>query len=85
MSNNDITDCRSAAYSPGGHDGVVVVSRADVSGDVRVSVTGDASQCVVGFTDSEEEWRMMTRRKLDDVSDQRRGTQSEHMHTCRGT
>lgn len=67
--------------SPGCHDGVLVVSRADVFSDVGVSVTGGAGQRVVGFTDGEEERRVITRRQLDDVSDQSRGTKAEHMHT----
>ena len=74
-----------AGNSPGGHDGVLVVSRTDVFSDVSISVAGAAGQSVVGFTDSEEEWRVVTCRQLDDVSDQRRRTQTEHVHTCRDT
>lgn len=64
---------------------MLVVSRADVFSDVSISVAGDASKCVVWFTDGEEEWSVVTCRQLDDVSDQSRGTQTEHMHTCRET
>lgn len=64
---------------------MLVVSRADVFSDVSVSVAGDAGQRVVRFTDGEEERSVMTRRQLDDVSDQRRRTETEHMHTCRET
>lgn len=61
------------------------MSRADVFGDVSISVTGDTGQRVVRFTDGQEEGSMVTRGKLNDVSDQRRRTQAEDMHPCRET
>lgn len=64
---------------------MLVVSRTDVFSDVSISVAGAAGQSVVGFTDSEEERSVVTCRQLDDVSDQRCRTQTEHMHTCRET
>lgn len=67
--------------APGGHDGLLVVSWADVLGDVGVSVTWHAHQCVIGLTDGQEEGGMVTCGQLDDVSQQRRRTQPKHVHT----
>lgn len=67
--------------TPGRHDGMLVVTGADVSGDVSVLVTRPAGQRVVGLTDGEEERGVVTRRQLDDVSEQRRRTEPKHMHT----
>ena len=60
---------------------MLVMSGADVFCDVGVLVTGDSGLSVVWFTDGEEERSVVTCRQLDDVSDQSRRTQTEHMHT----
>lgn len=71
--------------APRSHDGVLILPRADVCGDVGILVTWHTRQSIVRFADSEEEWCVVPRGQLDDVSEQRGRTQAEHVHTCRNT
>ena len=58
---------------------MLVVAGADVLVDEGVEVTGDTEQGVVGLAHRQEERGVVPGAQLDDVSDQGRRTQPQHM------
>lgn len=66
---------------PGRENGVLVLSRADVFSDVRVFLTGDSGNGVIGFAHSQKERCVVASSNLDDISDQSSGTKTKHMNT----
>ena len=64
---------------PGGEDSVPVVPGADVLVDEGVEVTRDTEQGVVGLAHGQEERGVVPGGELEDIRDQSRRTQPEHM------
>lgn len=67
---------------PAAVDDGEVRARADVLYDVGVFFAGDVQGGVVGLAHRQEVGRLVPRGQLDDVCDEGRGTQAEHVDTC---
>lgn len=55
---------------PGRQNGMLILTRADVFGDIRVLFTGHTWDCIIGFAHCKEERRVIASGQLDDIGDQ---------------
>lgn len=67
---------------PAAVDDSEVRAGADVFHDVGVFFAGDVQGGVVGLAHRQEVGRLVPRGQLDDVRDEGRGAQAEHVNTC---